>query len=232
MVTQPTPKHHFLRVLHELLKPATYLEIGVQSGTGMAQVLPTTAAIGVDPEPWGLAYTRLVNPATHQIVPVTSDAFFADVTPAPIDFAFIDGMHLIEYVLRDFANCEERSASHGAIVVDDVLPYSAAIATREPLPGDWTGDVWKLWPILAKWRPDLHLTAVNVEPTGLLVVQGLDPVAGPATLREHYDQITFTWVPVDLARDIAQPDPFTTRVGTLRPDEALKTIAEFRLKGN
>jgi hypothetical protein len=147
--------------------------------------------------------------------------FFADVPAGvlahPIDFAFIDGMHLVEYALRDFINCEERSHPGGLIALDDVLPYADEIAHREPLPGDWTGDVWKLWPILAEWRPDLKITMVDVEPTGLMVVQGLDPVDGPRRLRNNYDAICETWV-----REVETPD--LVKLGVLRPAAALEEI--------
>ncbi|HEX8108519.1 MAG TPA: class I SAM-dependent methyltransferase [Kofleriaceae bacterium] len=234
MVTQPTPKHEFLHALHELLQPKTYLEIGVQSGTGMVQALPSTQSIGVDPEPWGSAYLRVADHSpTAVIYPVTSDEFFANVVPSqctPIELAFIDGMHLIENVLRDFINVEQRAAPDGVIVIDDVLPYSAAITSREPLPGDWTGDVWKLWPILRKWRPELHITMVDVDPTGLMVVQALN-LAGAIELATKLDKIIATWAPVDLGRDIADPEVFTARKHAVSPAMALVEITKHRLEG-
>ena len=130
-------------------------------------------------------------------------------------------MHHFEYALRDFINCEERGGPGGLIALSDVLPYSPEIARREPLLGEWAGDVWKLWPILAHWRPDLTITIVDVRPTGLMVVQGLDPVAGPARLRANYDAICNTWV-----RDIDAPD--FTRIAALPPAVALEEIKKHR----
>jgi GT2 family glycosyltransferase/predicted O-methyltransferase YrrM len=207
-------RHEFLDQLHELVKPKQYLEIGVQYGISLRLARPGTVAIGIDPDP------RTAAPPNGWIFPVTSDAFFADVPvnvlAHPIDFAFIDGMHLVEYALRDFINCEERSHPYGVIALDDVLPYSPDIAHREPLPGDWAGDVWKLWPILAEYRPELKITMVDVEPTGLMIVQGLDPVDGPRRLLAHYDEICATW-----AREVDDGN-FTT--GVLRPAVALEQI--------
>lgn len=175
-----TPRHDFLHSLHELLRPATYLEIGVQTGRSLAQAIPPTFAIGVDPEP----QVSVPIPVAHQIFPMTSDRFFEEVDAStagldlpPYDLAFIDGMHLVEYCLRDFIGVERHARPDGRTVAvfDDVLPYSADIAGRTPLPGDWAGDCWKIYPILRNHRPDLDLILVDVAPTGALVVLSLDP---------------------------------------------------------
>jgi len=212
-------RHEFLDQLHELIKPKQYLEIGVQYGTSLGLARPTTVTIGIDPDP------RMAPPPNGWIFPVTSDVFFADVPVAvlahPIDFAFIDGMHLIEYALRDFVNCEERSHPDAVIAISDVLPYTPGIAQREPQPGKWAGDVWKLWPILAHWRPDLKITMVDVEPAGLMIVQGLDPVDGPQQLRADYDAICATWV-----REVEAPD--FAKIDALRPAVALEEIKKLK----
>lgn len=176
-----TPRHDFLHALHLLLRPATYLEIGVQTGRSLAQAVPPTFAIGVDPDP------QISVPISvhHQIFSMTSDRFFEEVdatTPGldldPYDLAFIDGMHLAEYALRDFMGVERHARPDGRTVAvfDDVLPYSADIAGRTPLPGDWAGDVWKVVDVLDIYRSSLTLILVNVAPTGALVVLGLDPL--------------------------------------------------------
>lgn len=216
-----TEKHMFLGELHRLFRPRRYLEIGVQFGNSLRQALPETLCIGVDPQP------QTTPPPNARLCTVTSDAFFANVPPdvlaEPIDFFFIDGMHLIENVLDDFANCEERSHPGGVIVLDDVLPYSPEIAVRTPLPGDWAGDVWKLWPILAKWRPDVEVTMVDVAPTGLMVVQGLHPGNGPQLLRAYREIITQMW-----ARDVPDPAKWldSFRAGALPPETAYEQIKE------
>lgn len=186
-----TPRHDFLHELHKLLRPATYLEIGVQTGRSLAQALPPTFAIGVDPAP----QISVPIPVVHQIFPMTSDQFFEDVDAStrgldlpPYDLAFIDGMHLVENCLRDFMGVERHARPDGRTVAvfDDVLPYSHTIAGREPLAGDWAGDCWKIIPILDQWCPDLDIIPVNVAPTGALVVLGLDP--RNVDLAAHYDE--------------------------------------------
>lgn len=177
MVIPQTPRHDFLHELHKLLRPATYLEIGVQTGRGLAQALPETLALGVDPAP----QISVPIVAESRIYAMTSDEYFARplTRHEVIDLAFIDGMHLVEYALRDFIGVERHARPDGRTVAvfDDVLPYSPDIAGREPLPGDWTGDVWKINGILNARRPDLTRILVDVAPTGALVVLGLNPAA-------------------------------------------------------
>jgi len=191
-VVAQTPRHDFLRSLHELLQPATYLEIGVQTGRSLAQAGRRTYSVGVDPAP--VIGVPIVGP--NIIYRQTSDAFFAgprSAQHAPYDLAFIDGMHLVEYCLRDFMGVERHARPDGRTVAvfDDVLPYSAGIAGRTPLPGDWAGDCWKIHDVLAEYRPDLTLVVVDVAPTGALVVLGLDPAS--TVLSEAYEQIVLNY---------------------------------------
>jgi hypothetical protein len=169
--TSTLNRHEFLTALHAVLKPKIYLEVGVQHGTSLKLAHAAETAIGIDPHP-------LCGPAGNQVIfKMTSDEYFqqADLL-APIDLAFIDGMHLFEYALRDFANVE-RYCHHfsSVIILDDVLPYNQAIAAREQPPGDWTGDVWKVYFLLRMYRPDLTLQLVDTSPTGTLVVTDLNP---------------------------------------------------------
>ena len=211
-------RHQFLRQLHELLRPATYLEIGVQRGYSLAQAIPPTVAVGVDPDP------QIVAPIAveHSIIPMTSDAYFGlnIKQRGPFDLAFIDGMHLVEYALRDFMGVERHARPDGRTVAvfDDVLPYSAAIAGREPLPGDWTGDVWKIDRILDTYRfLDLTRILVDVDPTGVLVVFGLDPADD--TLTGVYDEAVIDW-----ARDMDPPTRYISREYAVQPDQAIDLI--------
>jgi hypothetical protein len=143
-----------------------YLEIGVQFGYSLS--LATCPTIGIDP------YPRVTASGQQAIYAMTSDDYFAQpgLTLPPIDLAFIDGMHLFEYALRDFMNVQRFMSDNAVVVFDDVLPYNAAIAGREPLPGDWTGDVWKIYPILRRYGFDV--TLIDVSPTGALVVSNVN----------------------------------------------------------
>ena len=71
-----------------------------------------------------------------KLVRETSDEFFASVDPfahfggQPFDLAFIDGMHLAEYALRDFINTERHAHPASVIVLDDMLPGITVEAAR------------------------------------------------------------------------------------------------------
>jgi hypothetical protein len=98
-------------------------------------------------------------------------------------------MHLFEFLLRDFMNTEAASDPKGVIMMHDLVPHNLAMTTRDlsAIRGAWTGDVWKLLPILQRWRPDLKLTMLNLRPTGVLCVSNLSP--GNRVLQENYDAI-------------------------------------------
>jgi hypothetical protein len=167
-------KHTLLAWLHRWLQPALYLEIGVDEGVSLA--CASGAAIGVDPRPELRLSVKL--PPTARIVASSSDAFFASqaqtlLQPAP-ELAFIDGMHLFEFALRDLIHTEQHMAPWGLVVLDDIYPCHPAQACRRRRTGSWTGDVWKLLPILRQHRPDLTLLCVNAHTTGLLLIAGLD----------------------------------------------------------
>ena len=95
----------------------------------------------------------------------------------PVDLAFIDGMHLSEYVVRDFRNVERHLAPGGVTVLDDVLPRNALEAARVRRTGAWAGDVYKAVEIIARHRPDLAVVLINTWPTGTAVVVGGDPTS-------------------------------------------------------
>jgi hypothetical protein len=210
-----TTRYQFLAMLHEVLQPKTYLDIGVQNGHSLRLATSATVSIGVDPTPTPQAYAaaRTVNGVVYGF---TSDAFFREVDRTngvpgvppllpPVDFASIDGMHLFEYVLRDFIGCERWAAPGCVVAFDDVSPYSSLIATRVQPPGDWTGDVWKIRPILDEHRPDLTTVLVDTFPTGTLLAWGLDPTS--TVLRERYEAIEAEWlaageeVPAEILRN-------------------------------
>jgi len=168
-----TPYIGFLERLHSDLAPANYLEIGVRLGKSLS--LAKCAAVGVDPDP----DITVDLPATTRVVKQTSDDFFDAKSDAILkakpDLVFIDGMHIIDYVLRDFMNVERIAGPNTVVVVDDVLPNQAEQASRTRETRVWTGDVWKLIHILGKYRPDLFCVQLDTAPTGLIMITGLKP---------------------------------------------------------
>lgn len=161
-------RHEFLARLHEMLKPKIYMETGVQSGESLKLAHAAELAIGIDP------YPLIGQSGNQQIFPMYSREYFADDSREPqIDLGFIDGSHLIEDVLRDFLGMARKAHFGTVIVFDDVLPYSQEIASRTMPPGgDWTGDAWKIIPIIrgALGLHGVESKMVNTFPTGLFVV--------------------------------------------------------------
>lgn len=175
-----------LRRLHDTLNPQTYLEIGCDRGESLA--LARCASIGIDPGHHINAEKAIDTKPACAIYRTTSDDFFAKRDPAailgaPIDMAFLDGMHLCEYLLRDFANVERHAQRNSIVILHDCLPVEWPMAerthTRTPVRPhhihSWAGDVWRTALLLKRRRPDLEITAYNAPPTGLVCITNLDP---------------------------------------------------------
>ncbi len=184
------PGEDYFRVLariHEHLKPATYLEIGVDQGLSFEIIRPETFALGVDPNP------RLRKPPgpRQRVFAKTSDDFFdqcdviSELGGKTVDLAFIDGMHQMEFALRDFINVEKCCSADSIILLHDVYPIDATSAARERASLFWSGDIWRLILVLKKYRPDLMVNVIAARPTGLAIVQNLDPHSRVLAERQH-----------------------------------------------
>lgn len=177
----------FLARVHQLVEPDRYLEIGVRLGHSLS--LASCRSVGIDP-----AYSIVAElDVDVRLFRTTSDEYFSRPDPLapvggePFDLSFIDGMHLFEYALRDFINAERCSHPGSVVVFDDMLPRNVDEAARERHTSDWTGDVYPIIEVLADHRPDVSVIAVDTQPTGLLVVVGLDPTS--TVLTDRYDEI-------------------------------------------
>jgi tetratricopeptide (TPR) repeat protein len=213
-------KHELLADIHQKLLPDFYLEIGVQ--TGKSLMLAKCRALGIDPMP------LLKFPLNNQtsVIKATSDDFFAKQADAilkqPPDLVFIDGMHLFEYVLRDFIHVERYASASTLVVIDDIYPGHPAQAERDRRTRAWTGDVWKLLAVLEEYRPDLFLQTLDAHPTGLLMVTGLNPVN--QVLSQRYDEIVARYADIDTL-----PNAFLARKGAwscsdIRVDRVIEKI--------
>jgi predicted O-methyltransferase YrrM len=173
------PYRDVLRRLHDLLRPRSYLEIGVETGATLAFAHGAARSIGIDPDSSKLR--RELLPANARVFHETSDAFFERqsreeaLAGQRLDLAFIDGMHLFEYALRDFMHVEAWSEPNGVVVLHDCVPISALSASRERRSSFWVGDVWKVVSILREYRPELRVKIVATAPSGLVIVRGLNP---------------------------------------------------------
>jgi hypothetical protein len=179
----------FLKLCATQMKPASYLEIGTASGASLRQF--ECDAICIDPE-FQIKQDPLLTRKRTLCFQMTSDDFFArnDPTtffPGGVDFGFLDGLHHFEALLRDFMNFERCSHTDSVVVLHDCLPTDLIMTSREFRWGGWTGDVWKILPLLAKYRPDLRIFLLDCPPTGLVICQNLN--ADSKILKDHYAEI-------------------------------------------
>jgi hypothetical protein len=131
-------------------------------------------------------------------------------------------MHLFEFALKDFINVERYCTASSVVVFDDMLPRDVDEAARDRHTQAWTGDVFKLRDALVALRPDLRLTLVDTEPTGLLIVSNLSSTN--RVLEANLPELVATYV---------QPDPqriapeVLDRSIAVTPDAAL-SMADWR----
>lgn len=191
----PGPRYtEVLRRLHDHLRPATYVEIGVAKGDSLKLVGSQTRVLGIDPRPC-IGHDVA---AAAKLFPTTSDLFFErfDVTEElgvpTVDLVFIDGLHLFEFVLRDFIHMERFCSPRTVVAVHDCYPITHRVALRQRETKFWTGDVWKLVPCLRDCRPDLHIHTVATPPSGLVLITGCDPTS--TVLTDDLGRITETYM--------------------------------------
>jgi hypothetical protein len=196
-----------LCTLHDLLRPASYLEIRTKLDETLAAASCPTVAVAaaapVQPLPMGQ------KPALF-VFNSESRAFFDRHDPRmllgrSIDLVFLDGLPLFEEMLWDFCNVERLCKPGSLILLNNCIPLDIAMAGRDPDDLDrraasshsdwWTGDAWKLLPILAAYRPDLTLHAFDAAPAGLVAITGLDP--GSRVLADRYDVIVSEYRELD-----------------------------------
>jgi len=187
----------FIESISRKRETRNYLEIGVHYGHMLCRVGCDTA-VGVDPS-YVLQEDVTRDKRRTFLHRMSSDRFFAEtdvraMLGAGFDLAFLDGLHQFEYLLRDFYNTEAVSEPNGLIILHDCMPLNGAMTVRDPalersdeFKQMWTGDVWKLIPILREYRPDLTIQLVDCPPTGLVCITGLDP--DNRVLKERYGEI-------------------------------------------
>ena len=103
-----------LAIAHAMLKPHSYVEIGCRNGHSLS--LARCPSVAIDP---AFSHTCPLLAPTR-FFRETSDDFsappnVAEILKQPLDLAFIDGMHLVEFALRDFMNLEQHAAQHAVI---------------------------------------------------------------------------------------------------------------------
>jgi hypothetical protein len=159
--------------VHEHVRPATYVEIGVARGRSLRLVGAHTLALSVE-GPIG---------PRQRLFAETSDEFFsrhdviAELGGQRVRMAFIDGMHHFDFALRDFVNLEPLCDPNSLIFVHDCYPIDARSAAREQTTAFWSGDIWRLIVLLKRHRPDLSIHTIATPPTGLGLITHLNPAS-------------------------------------------------------
>lgn len=198
------PGDNYITILsnfHDRLNPDNYVEIGVATGATLAQVKPGTTAVGIDPRP---CISETIN-SRAKLYPLESDDFFdsydlfEELMESRLALAFIDGSHLFEQALRDFANLERYANDETIIFIHDLLPITPLVAARERATSFWCGDMWKLIPCLNAYRPDLTMHIIPTFPSGLGVISNLDPSS--TVLLTKFNQIISQYQNLDLGYD-------------------------------
>jgi len=178
----------FLSQVRRTFGVQSYFEVGSHTGASLAPV--TCDTVAVDPG-FKLNQDVVGSKRACMLFQMTSDAFFSKydlsaLLGGPVQMAFLDGLHIYEYLLRDFMNTERHMARNSVVFMHDCMPPTFEVSRRtHPGPGKgWAGDVWKTVPILQRYRPDLQITAFDCRPTGLVMITNLDPTS--TVLEENY----------------------------------------------
>ena len=187
--------------------PGSYLEIGTHQGDSLLAV--GCDVICIDPT-FSVDRNVLQRRKRSFFFQMTSTDFFASEDPkalvGEIDLGFLDGLHHFEALLQDFINFERNSHSGSIALLHDCLPLNLRMVGRVHQPGPetedaetrrfWTGDVWRLLPILREFRPDLTIVLLDCPPTGLVMCSGLDNRS--TSLMYKFESIVKRFVDLDL----------------------------------
>lgn len=198
----------FLPILGTALNCRSYFEIGTNTGDSLKAF--QCDSVCVDPH-FLVAQDVLRGKRQAHFFQMTSNEFFDNfnlrsLLPGGIDIGFLDGLHHFEVLLRDFINSERYCHDKSVLMLHDCIPINERMAEREfryvetespDTRGGWTGDVWRLLPILKKYRPDLRVMLFDCHPTGLIVCTGLRQFSrvledNYATIIEDYARLSLS----------------------------------------
>lgn len=235
----------FLARAVEAMGANTYFEIGTANGGSLAEI--GVYSVAVDPQFKIAPGTNIIGTKPGCLLfQTTSDEFFetyklSNLFPAPgkLDFAFLDGMHHFEFLLRDFYNTEANAHPGTIVALHDCVPVNPQSTFRQgkdrrrpldtstrrevPVRGGWAGDVWKVVEILRAYRPDLDIKFFDAIPTGLVIVQGLDPKN--TVLKDKYEEIVARFMDVDLKP--GWYDAYMDTI-TLRPTKGVNDVDKMK----
>lgn len=179
-----------IEVLNALIKKKSvknYLEIGVNRGKCLFNIVGTEKRFGVDPffnfSLWKKIRACILNPHTfkNDYFEVTSNIFFDTNTKLleanTLDLAFIDGLHTYKQSLKDTLNTLQYLDDNGVIVLHDCNPLDELAAypansiddartvleNHKDWKNIWNGDVWKTIVYIKKNHPELSAFVLNTD---------------------------------------------------------------------
>jgi hypothetical protein len=156
-----TQRWELMNYLIEKYKLINYLEIGVNDGLCIRQIIAEHKD-GVDPYPGSEIGGAIVPEINY---PISSDDFFKLIKNADIkyDMIFIDGLHHSDQVDKDVQNSLNHITDDGFIILHDCNPlvYEMQIVPR--VTGLWNGDVWKSITRLRCTEPNLEVMVVDMD---------------------------------------------------------------------
>ena len=191
--TNFSERHHVINSVSK--SNNSYLEIGVESGFTFKNVHFHNKK-GVDPCPIF---------KSEDVIIKTSDDFFEGLCSQnennennksekiTFDIVFIDGMHQVEYALRDINNSIKFLNKDGKIIIDDIIPLHKDEQHKLPvnykIENDivkytsmpWTGDIWKLiYHILRYYKDNIKFSYYyHTNYRGVAVMQIIEPFEIP-----------------------------------------------------
>jgi hypothetical protein len=156
-----TQRWELMNYLIEKYKLINYLEIGVNDGLCIRQIIAPHKD-GVDPYP-GSEVGGAVVPEINY--PIPSDDFFELIKGHDIkyDMIFIDGLHHSSQVDKDVQNALNHITDEGFIILHDCNPLLYEMQLVPRVTGLWNGDVWKSITRLRCIDPNLEICVVDMD---------------------------------------------------------------------
>lgn len=176
-----------LNAIIDKKKVTNYLEIGVNRGKCLFNIMGAKKRYAVDPffnfSTWKKirAIIKNFHNLKNKYFEVTSDEFFKknakQLKNNPIDLAFIDGLHTYQQALKDTLNTLQYSNSDGVVLLHDCNPLDELAAypansiddARKDLQDNpnwkniWNGDVWKTIVHIRKNHPELTAFVLDTD---------------------------------------------------------------------
>lgn len=176
-----------LNAIIEKKKVKNYLEIGVNRGKCLFNIIGSEKRFAVDPffnfNLWKKIKATVKNSDNlkNEYFEVTSDDFFKQnenlLLKNTIDLAFIDGLHTYKQSLNDTLNTLKYLDANGIIILHDCNPLDELAAypaisiddARKDLENHadwkniWNGDVWKTIVHVRKNHPELTAFVLNTD---------------------------------------------------------------------